>query len=54
MRFRYSPLIYIFVVLREWVFSSVGSERYVDNVEVIGSNPIRPTSKLDIRQAFFI
>jgi hypothetical protein len=26
------------------VFSSVGSERYVDNVEVIGSSPIRPTS----------
>ena len=27
------------------VFSSVGLERYLDRVEVIGSNPITPTNK---------
>lgn len=26
------------------VFSSVGLERYLDRVEVIGSNPITPTT----------
>ena len=29
------------------VFSSVGLERYLDRVEVIGSNPITPT-RLDV------
>ena len=27
-----------------WVFSSVGLERYLDRVEVMGSNPLTPTS----------
>ena len=27
----------------EWVFSSVGLERYLDRVEVTGSNPVTPT-----------
>ena len=35
--------IILFKVL--WVFSSVGLERYLDRVEVIGSNPITPTNK---------
>ena len=26
-----------------WVFSSVGLERYLDRVEVTGSNPVTPT-----------
>ena len=28
-----------------WVFSSVGLERYLDRVEVGGSNPSTPTNK---------
>ena len=36
------------------VFSSVGLERYLDRVEVIGSNPITPT-RLDVNvEPFFI
>jgi|MEHZ01.5.fsa_nt_MEHZ011591448.1_3 hypothetical protein len=33
------------VIMRKtlWVFSSVGLERYLDRVEVMGSNPLTPT-----------
>ena len=33
------------VVLRPRVFSSVGLERYLDRVEVTGSNPVTPTKE---------
>ena len=37
-----------------WVFSSVGLERYLDRVEVSGSNPLTPTTPPTILGAFFI
>ena len=51
----YTHLYCIFVALNKhwdstlikmlWVFSSVGLERYLDRVEVTGSNPVSPTKK---------
>ena len=36
--------IEMLIMLRTlWVFSSVGLERYLDRVEVMGSNPLTPT-----------
>jgi hypothetical protein len=34
------------------VFSSVGLERYLDRVEVMGSNPLTPTSLSIFRKVF--
>lgn len=30
----------------QWIFSSVWLERYLDTIEVVGSNPIRSTMKI--------
>ena len=36
-----------------WVFSSVGLERYLDRVEVTGSNPVTPTKVPEVSGAFY-